>query len=205
VDRIAAVLDNLHPVAWQVHAEGHWRVVLRMVGTVVGREGGLLLDRPHVGEQQSAPLVDLVGALAEVLLDAAGRRLGRRVKNGAVDIEMPAVVAAADAALGNDAVLERCTAVHAMPMQQSDASRAIAKHHQVFAQQAHGHRQVLEFGAEQKRMPVAAQVFAAGRAGAHRGDEAVVVRRGPVVVAAVGPYVSASTLWACSIAHGAPP
>ena len=99
---------------------------------------------------------------------------------------MPPVVAAADAALGRNAELERRAAVRAVPVQQPDAPGAVAESDQVLAEQAHRYRQVFQLGGEHEGMPVAAQVLAAWRAGSDSGEQTVVVPRGTLEVAAVG-------------------
>ena len=77
-----------------------------------------------------------------------------------------------------------------MAVQQTQLARAIAKRHQVFAQQSHGYRQVFELRGQQKRVPIAAQIFPTGGARADLGDEAVVVGSRTVVVTAEGPQLA---------------
>ena len=84
-----------------------------------------------------------------------------------------------------------------MAVQQTQLARTIAKHHQVFTQQTHGHGQVFELRGQQKRVPITAQVFATGGAGANLGDETVVIGHRTVVVAAEGPQLARRWRFAC--------
>ena len=186
MDRIGGVLDDLQPVARQVHPDRRDLVALGVTHRVVDRQLGHRVRRPHVREEQPVRLAHAVRALAEVLFDPAPRRLGWRVEDRAVHIEVPAVIAAADPAFGRNPELERRAAMRAVPMQETEAPRAVAKHHQVLAQEPHRQRRVLELRRDQERVPVAAQVFAARRARANLRQQEVVLGRRTVVVAAVG-------------------
>src|SRR4051794_24372483 len=93
-------------------------------------EAGHLGRRTHIGEDQTVPLLDGVGGLADRGADRGIRQLAGRFENGAVDVEMPTVIAAAYAALLDTAELQRCTAMRAVPMQQPDAVLAVAENNQ---------------------------------------------------------------------------
>ncbi len=130
-------------------------------------------------------LADLVGALAEIRLDAARLGLGGRVEDRAVDVEVPAVIAAADPALRRYAELERSAAVRAMPVEEPEAAGLVAERDEVLAEQPHGDRQVFQLGRQQERMPVAAHVLAARRARPDVREQRVVAGLRPVVITAV--------------------
>src|SRR5262249_32140875 len=112
--------------------------------------------RPHIGEDETVQLAHRIGALAEILADAAGRGLGRRFKDRAVDIVEPAVIAAANAALGRNAELQRGAAMGAVLVQEAEPAALIAEEHQLLAQKLHQLRRLTELRAQQKRMPEAA-------------------------------------------------
>ena len=76
--------------------------------------------------------------------------------------EVPTVVAAADAALLHPAELERGAPVHAAPFQQPDPPAAVAEHHQIFAEDPDGPRNVPELRFDADGLPEAAQVLPAG-------------------------------------------
>ena len=83
-----------------------------------------------------------------------------------VDVELPAVVDAAQAALLVPPEAQRDAAVRAELIQQADAALRVAEGHQVLAEQADAHRRGIGFGdlaRKQRRYPVHAH------RGAHRG------------------------------------
>jgi hypothetical protein len=143
-----------------------------------------MVRRAHVSEDQTLDLLDRVGALADLVADRGVLRLARGLQDRAVHVEVPAVVAAADAALLDLAVFQGGPAVGAMAVQQADPPPAVAKHHQILAHDPDPHRMLLELGGHGHRVPEAAQVFAAGGAGAHMGEFRILLER-PVYGVAV--------------------
>src|SRR5207249_9764104 len=103
--------------------------------------------------------------VAEPLLERAVGGLAGRLEDAAVHVEDPAVIAAADAALLEDAVLERGPAVGALQLQQAGAARAVAEDHEVLAHDPDAPRHVSEVAREGHRLPEPSQVLAARRAG----------------------------------------
>jgi hypothetical protein len=73
----------------------------------------------------------------------------------AFGVELPAVVAAADAVFLDLAVVERRAAVAAAGVQQADPAVFVAKQDQVFTQRAHFSGDIGGVGGERDRMPVA--------------------------------------------------
>ena len=173
VERIHRVLCDLQPVAGRVDGVGN-ELVVGLVDRIEQREGRPRLGRPEVGEHQAAVLVHRVGAMEEVSGDAAGRRLAGGLQDRAVDVVEPAVVAAADPGLADDAELERGAAMAAMRVQQPEASAAIAEQHQLLAEDAQRQRQVLDLPGHRHREPEAPEVLAGRRARPDPGPGGVV-------------------------------
>jgi hypothetical protein len=105
------------------------------------------------------------------------RRVGvleRLFAAGAELVEHPAVVAAAQAALLDDAVAKIGAAVRTVPFQQTVVSGKILVQHKVFAKQSHRlGRRVIQFRNRRDRLPVAAQQRAHLRAGPDLGQQTV--------------------------------
>src|SRR5258705_9977029 len=83
---------------------------------------------------------------------------------------MPAVIAAANAVLGDEAEFERRIAMAAVQVQETVVARQIAKGDEILTEDAQPHRNALaELLGHAHRVPEASQVFAAGlaRADAH--------------------------------------
>ena len=99
MDGVHGVLQDLEPVARVVvPLSGHHTVSLPLKGIKEGKIRNVLRGT-HVGEDNALKLLDRVCAVAEPILEGAAGGLTRRFKNGAVDIEEPSVIAAADSAL----------------------------------------------------------------------------------------------------------
>ena len=89
--------------------------------------------------------------------------LRRAVDDVAFDVDFPAVVEAAQAALLVAAQRERRAPVRAMLVQHADAAGGVAKRHQILAQQPHAHRRPVALGdlfGQTRRYPVAAHQLA---------------------------------------------
>src|SRR5262249_40638310 len=166
VDGVHRVVLHLEPVARHRELRGRVELESRHVERVVHREYGLRIRGPHVREDQPAELERGVGALTESMPQRALRRLARRLENAAVDVEDPAVIAAADAPRLKDAELERRSAVRAVQLQQTDLPGAIAKDHEILAHDPDTPRDVRQVSHERDRLPEPSQIFAArGAAG----------------------------------------
>jgi cell division protein FtsB len=87
----------------------------------------------------------------------APRRLGRLLQALAPDIEEPAVVGAADATVFDIAVLQRTSAMGAVPAQQADLAVLVAEQNQLFAQDRNRLRYVAQLSDRADDQPVAAQ------------------------------------------------
>ena len=117
VHRVLGVLQHLEPVAGIIDRVGNQFGF----GLLQSVQAGKLRDRvgrPHIGEDDALVVVDRIGRVAQPLPDAA-RRVVWSVEDRTVDAVMPAVIAAADALVGDDAVFERGTAMAAVAVEQS--------------------------------------------------------------------------------------
>ena len=191
VEVVGRVVLHLQPVAVLKIAEGHQFIAghHREVALPLGK-GRLLLGGAHVGEHQAVALEGLVGPLANragVLLGLGLLALREgHVQAGTVDVEHHAVVAAAYAAFLDGAVLQRGTTVHAMGVQQADATAAVAKGHEFLAEDLEEARRVAELHGHAHRMPEASHVLAQRRSGVGFCDLRIVLGDAIGVVAPVG-------------------
>src|SRR5690606_18845664 len=161
-------------------------LVSRNIERIQEREVWSELRWAHVGEHQSAILDDRVGALTDSMPDRTVLGFAGRFQDGAVDIEMPSVVAAANAVLFDSPVLERRPAVRAVPMQQADSTGEVAKDHEIFAENPDGNRSRAELLGHGHGVPETPHVFSARRAGTYAGKLGVLLELAVDVIAAVG-------------------
>ena len=98
-----------------------------------------------------------------LVLERAFGGLARGLQHPAVDVVMPAVIAARDAAFADDPVFERGAPVTAVTVQQSISAATVPKQDQIFAQNSNHERQLPDLGSHCHRLPVAAEILAAGR------------------------------------------
>ena len=145
--------------------------------------GGASARRAHVDPDDAGALHDLVGLGLDLLLEAR-RRQARHVDAVAGDVELPAVVDAADAAFLVAAEEQRRAAVRAAVVHDADAAGAVAKRDQLLAEQhqAHGRAVALELGGHGGGDPVAAHQLAHRRAWADARELHAVFRRGHAIL-----------------------
>ena len=94
---------------------------------LVARQHRLLLGRAEIGEDQAVTLLDRIPGLAHALALRARRvGLARHLQAMAFDVEQPAVIAAADAALFDLAVVQRGAAMRAARHHQAGPSAAVS-------------------------------------------------------------------------------
>ena len=89
---------------------------------------------------------------------AALGRLGRHLDDVAFNVHLPAVIEAAQAVLLVAAVRQRCAAMRAMQIERAQAPGRIAKHDEVFAEQANAQRRAVRlfhFLGEARGQPIA--------------------------------------------------
>ena len=184
MERVHRVLGHLEPVAGVVDEVRHELDAGQREGVEHRKLGGEL-RRAEAGEDQSGELPRGVGAVAELAGDGAVLRLPRRLQNGAVHVEQPAVVAAADAALGDDAVLERRPAVTAVLVQEADPSGEVPEQDQLLAEDLDEDRPLPDLLRHRHRQPESPEVLAARGAGPGVGQLRVLAGLGDAVVSVV--------------------
>ena len=189
VERIPGVFHHLQPVARRFdQVRDHFVAVLDH--GVEHRERRHGLARPHVGKRESLVFNDRIGAETGAFLQSAADRFAGAFLDRTVDAVLPAVIAAADAALLDDAKFERHVAMRAVQVHQAEPAAVLAKQHQVFAHDTNTIRQVADLVGHRHRHPVAAQILAAGRSRADLGQFRVrlaVPDELPVVAAEIWP------------------
>ena len=103
--RVHRVVVHLQPVAWHVEQIGD-HFVAGQLECVADRKLGLKLRRTHIGEHDALVFEGRVGAMTKRVADWAVIGLARRLQDRTVDVEQPAMITAADAMFGDDAVFE---------------------------------------------------------------------------------------------------
>src|SRR5882757_6034115 len=145
---------------------------------LVARQHRLLLGWAEIGEDQAVALLDRIAGLAHALALRAGRvGLAGHLQAVAFDVEQPAVIAAADAALLDLAVVQSRAAMAAARIDQARSPLPVTEQDQLLAQHLHRPRHRTCIGAHAHRMPVAAQKLAHRRAATDLGQLGVVGRR----------------------------
>ena len=175
VRRIDADFERLQPVAVD-HALEREGVGRGSYEAVEVRQRGRLAAA-HIGEQDAALFDHRVSLLPDVGAHPAAFRLGRRLQALAGDVEQPAVKRAAQSAVFQPAIGEIGAAMRTAALDQPIAALLVAKHHEIFAEQAHRlDRPVAgEFVDQGGGLPVAAHQHARGRIGSGSGDEIVLL------------------------------
>src|SRR5689334_11972792 len=119
------------------------------------------------------------------MLQRAVGWFARRLKDGAINIEQPAMIAAAYSLRADQAELQRGAAVTAVAFQQPDPAASITEHHEFLAQNLHCERQILELIRIADRLPEPAHVLAARRIRADMRQLRIFGGNLPVIVSAV--------------------
>ncbi len=165
------VLIKLQPVALEdlTAAESVARAIgddssLALLDEIVARQHRHSIERSHVREDQTAVFPTGIPGLPDAILVGAVGRLARLIETSAFDIEQPAVIAAANAALFGSAVVERRSAVAAMLVEEPGTTLAIAKQNQILAEHSNALRQLAERG-QSDGLPESPKELAASRAG----------------------------------------
>ena len=98
--------------------------VVHLLQAFVGRQHRLFLGRAHIGEDQPIALLHRVPGLAHLVLELAALGFAGLFEAMALGVELPAVVAAADAVFLDLAVIERGAAMAAAGVQAGRPGRA---------------------------------------------------------------------------------
>jgi hypothetical protein len=144
--------------------------IVHLFQAFIARQRRLLLGRSEIGEDQAVAFLHGVPGLPHLVLEQAALRLAGLFEAMAFGVELPAVIAAADAVFLDLAVIERGAAMAAARMQEACAAVLVAKQHQILAEHAHFPGDIGGVGDEADRVPVAPQQFAHRRAAADRGQ-----------------------------------
>src|SRR6516164_4593241 len=91
------------------------------------------------------------------MLESPASRFARLFEAMSLRVEQPAVVAAANAALLNFAVVERRPAMAASAVQQTRSTPTVAKQYQILAERAYASRRIGGVLGQCNRVPVPAQ------------------------------------------------
>jgi hypothetical protein len=146
--RIHAVFFDLQPVAIpQRRGAGNQLVAWQVVG-IEDREGWLLIRWSHVGEHQACVFMHRISGVIEPILQGAVGGLAGRLKDPAVNVEQPAMIAAADALVADQAELERRSAMRAIWFQQADGAALVTEDDEVLSEDAQSPGKIAEFAGE---------------------------------------------------------
>ena len=189
MDRVHDVVMDLKPVAREPESVGHHAVVGLIVSVVDGKLG-LFVRWSEVGEYKPLVFERRISTVTQGVLELAVGRLTRGLEDAAIGIKQPAVVTAAQAAFRNDAVLERCAAMAAMPVENTDVRRFVPEGHEILAQDANGKGQIGKLLRQAYGKPKPPHEFAHGRPSADEGEFGIGFRHLAQVVSGV---------WLCPI------
>ena len=155
-----------------------WRCACRRLRPGEFRQRRHVLHRAEIGPDDAAQLAGGIGRQAHLVLEVVFLRLVHHVDAGAGDVELPAVIDAAQPAFLVAAEIERGAAVRAQFVQQADAAVGVAERDKVLAEQADAGGGTIGFGdflGQQGRNPIAPHGIAHRRARPNPGDEFVVL------------------------------
>ena len=144
----------------QLHSRW-WTRMVSVLGQVQHFERGQrrrLLARAHVGPDEARALGHLVGLGLDAVLEVLRRRHVRHVEAVAFDVELPAVIDAAQAAFLVAAEEQRGAAMRAAMLHDADAAVGVAEGDQLLAEQQEPHR--LAVGLQLRRQAGGNPVFA---------------------------------------------
>src|SRR5579883_395804 len=131
---VDAAFHSLEPVA-VLPGLGHEVLVVAAAQPFHGRRPGALPDWAEVGPDHAAQLDGRMGLHADLLLEPAGRGLVRHVHAGALNIEFPAVVHAAQTALLVPTQEHGGQTVRAVLLEQPDVAVCVAEGDELLPQQ----------------------------------------------------------------------
>src|SRR6185437_13801570 len=148
---------------------------IELVEHVPARQHRLFPGWTEIGEDQPIALFHRIPGLAHIVAVLAELGLARLLEAIPLRIEEPAVIAAADAALLDLAVIKRGAAMGAARIEQARPAATVAKEDQILAQHTDLLRPVGRFARERDRMPIATQELA--HLGARTGLGVVAIDR----------------------------
>jgi hypothetical protein len=122
--------------------EAHFDLVLGDIEDFERRQRRRLRARSHVDPDDAGALHHLVGLRLHFLLEAR-RWQARHIEAIAGDVELPAVVDAANSAILVASQKQRCAAVRAAMVHDADSACAVAKGNQLLAEQHQAKRRAV--------------------------------------------------------------
>jgi hypothetical protein len=146
---------------------------------LVARQHRLLPGWAHISEDQPIKFLHGIPRLAHAVAEQAAFGFAGLLQAATFDVEQPAMIAAADAALLDLAVIERGAAMRAAGLYQSRAAGLVAKQDQVFPEHTDLAWRLRGMRAQSDGMPIAAQQVAHRRARTDLGQRLDVGRRRP--------------------------
>src|SRR6185312_5147744 len=140
---IGHIVEMMRPAAWNDDRTAGDEVGrfdgfvgVELIEHVPARQHRLVLGRAEISEDQPIALFDRIPGLAHVVAMLAELGLARLLEAMSLGIEEPAVIAAADAALLDLAVIERGAAMSAARIEQPRPAAAVAEEDQILAEHA---------------------------------------------------------------------
>src|SRR3954469_11908394 len=136
------------------------------------------MRRAHVDPQAAARRAAGIGCRMPLGLEVALCRLGRHIDAGAADVELPAVIDAAQARLLVAAEEQRGATMRTGLLHETHRARAVAEGYEVFAEHAQTHRRAVrrrQLVRQHHGQPEATEHLTHRRAGSHLGQKRVVV------------------------------
>jgi hypothetical protein len=152
---IDLALERLQVIAAALD-EAHTDLVVGNIQDFERRQRRRLGARPHIDPDESGALDRLVGPRLHLVLEVLMRRHARHVDAVARDVELPAVIDAADPAFLVASQEQRRAAVRAAVVHHADPACAVAKRDQLLAEQHQANRRAVgrEFRGQRRRNPV---------------------------------------------------
>ena len=144
--------------------------VVHLFQAFVARQHRLLLGWSHIGEDQPVELLYRVPGLAHLVLELAAVGLAGLFEAAALGVELPAVIAAADAVLLDLAIIERGAAVAAAGVEQAGAAMPVAEQDEILTERADFSGNIGGVARKADRVPIAPQQFPHRRAATDLGQ-----------------------------------
>src|SRR5579885_1220867 len=178
VRRIDPDLERLQPVALDMALEGE-NVRVGRDEAVEARKGGRRA-RAQIGPDNAAALDHRMAALPDAGPEDAVFGLCRRVEACAGHVEQPPVKSAAKPAILEPAERQIGAAMRAMPIEQTQPTRLVAKQHERLAEEPHRAQRPRprEFLGKRHWLPIAAHQHAGRCARPGHGHALVLIPRG---------------------------
>jgi hypothetical protein len=100
-------------------------------------------------------LVHGIGAVAEPIFQSAVGGLARGLEDPAINVEQPAVIAAADTLVGDQTELKRGSTMRAVWLQQADGAALVTENDEILPKDAQSPGQFAQLAGQDDRLPEA--------------------------------------------------